>query len=571
MPPKLTIPAPRARRSAQRNGGAPSQAPASAAAGDVGEGPGGERRARRSRGAAGALSAPAPARSRKTENKIQPIRELSRVLAREKNRGKTVVLCHGVFDLVHLGHIRHLEAAKREGDVLVVTITPDEHVNKGPGHPVFNQRLRAETLAALQNVDFVAVNEWPTSIETIRLLRPDVYVKGSEYAQADGDLTGAIRDEEQAVLSVGGRIHFTDEITFSSSHLLNAHFNRFPPETEDFLAEFRRTYRGTEVIDHLRQLADLNVLVLGDSIIDEYHFCRPYGMASKSSAIAAQFVSSEAYAGGALAVANHLAGFCRRVNLVTCLGEQDSRQEFIARHLKPNVSAKFFFRPDTSTVVKRRYVHGFLVTKLFEVSFFNGQPLPASVNEMLHGYLANVIEEYDLVVVADFGHGMIGGNVIDLLCQRARYLAVNAQLNSMNFGYNVVAKYPRTDYVCIDEEEARMSSRDRYGALEPLVERLAETLRCRMITVTRGYHGSVTYQPDRGLVKVPVLAREVVDTIGAGDAYLAVTAPCACKGFPAELIGFIGNAVGALAVRFIGNKESIEPVPLFKFITALLK
>ncbi len=505
------------------------------------------------------------------DHKVKPLPELARIIPALKGQGKQVVHCHGVFDLVHPGHIRHLEAAKREGDVLVVTVTPDRYVNKGPGRPVFNERLRAETLSALQCVDYVALNEWPTAVETIRLLRPDVYVKGCEYADHENDLTGNINHEEEAVLSVGGRIHFTDEITFSSTHLLNTHFDVFPPETTDYLQKFRRSYTADDVIARLRALGDLKVLVVGDAIVDEYHFCRTYGMASKSSAIAAQFAEAEAYAGGAMAVANHMAGFCRHVHLVTCLGKHDSRQEFISQHLKPNVLAKFFFRPDASTVIKRRYVQRFLVTKLFEISFFNDQPLPPEIDRAFHDYLENVIEDYDLVVAADFGHGLINQSAVDVLCQHARFLAVNTQLNAINRGYNAITKYPRADYVCIDEEETRIACRDRYGPLERAIETLTLQLKCRLMTVTRGHHGSITFQPGKDFVSMPVFSREVVDTIGAGDAYFSITAPCAYKGYPPDLIQFIGNAVGALAVRTIGNKESISPEPLFRFIQTLLK
>ncbi|MGH7775162.1 MAG: PfkB family carbohydrate kinase [Candidatus Binatia bacterium] len=506
-----------------------------------------------------------------TNQKIRPLTELAEVVSRLKAQGKRIVHCHGVFDLVHPGHIRHLEAAKSEGSLLVVTVTPDEYVNKGPGRPIFNQRLRVETLAALQCVDFVAINEWPTAVETIRLLRPDVYVKGNEYARREEDLTGKIYDEERAIRAVGGRIHFTDDITFSSSHLLNAYFDALPPGADAYLREFRQRYTRDDVIRYLKSVDKLKVLVVGDAIIDEYHFSRPYGMASKSSTIAAQFISAEAYAGGALAVANHVAGFCKNVHLLTCLGEQDSRQEFIGGHLKPNVAAKFFLRPDAPTVVKRRYVQSFLVTKLFEVSFFNDQPLPNSLDQMICGYLTSIIDRYDLVIVADYGHGLISPRAIEILSQQGRFLAINTQLNSINLGYNMITKYPRADYVCIDEEETRMASRDRYGPLESLVERLAIELNCSLLTVTRGHRGSVSYQPGKGFLPAALLSREVVDTMGAGDAYLAITAPCACLGYPADLIGFVGNAVGALAVRILGNKESLEPEPLFRFISSLLK
>src|SRR3989304_5291458 len=140
---------------------------------------------------------------RDIRSKIKTLEELARISDSLRRKGKIIVHCHGVFDLLHPGHIRHFEAAKRIGDVLVVTLTKDEYVNKGPGRPVFNQRLRAESIAALQSVDYVAINEWPTAVETIRKLKPDVYVKGSDYRDPRDDLSRKITEEELAVKSIG--------------------------------------------------------------------------------------------------------------------------------------------------------------------------------------------------------------------------------------------------------------------------------------------------------------------------------------------------------------------------------
>lgn len=153
-------------------------------------------------------------------SKIRTIRELAAIVEALRKQGKRIVQCHGVFDLMHPGHIKHLQAAKREGDILVVTLTADRYVNKGPGRPVFDEQLRAESIAALACVDYVAVNHRSTAVEAIMQLRPNVYVKGSDYADRDNDPTGEIYHEEAAVKSVGGRIHFTDEQAFSSTRLL---------------------------------------------------------------------------------------------------------------------------------------------------------------------------------------------------------------------------------------------------------------------------------------------------------------------------------------------------------------
>jgi rfaE bifunctional protein nucleotidyltransferase chain/domain len=137
--------------------------------------------------------------------------------------GKKIVHCHGCFDLMHPGHIKHLQAAKRLGDVLVVTISPDRFVDKGDGRPAFPEQLRADSLAALECVDLVAINTWPTAEETIRLLRPDYYVKGQEFEKLE-DKTGKVQREFEAVREAGGEMRFTHEVVYSSTALLNRYF-----------------------------------------------------------------------------------------------------------------------------------------------------------------------------------------------------------------------------------------------------------------------------------------------------------------------------------------------------------
>jgi len=288
--------------------------------------------------------------------KIRPLEELAEVLNSLRDEGKAVVQCHGVFDLLHFGHIRHFESARRFGDVLVVTVTPDRFVHKGPGRPVFNERLRAESIAALECVDFVAINAWPTASETIALLQPRVYCKGSDYADRESDITQGIQAEETAVKKVGGRIEFTSDVTFSSSELLNQYYGVYPEEARRFLEGFKIRHTPEDVIARLNALRNMRVLVIGEAIIDEYHYCQPMGKSPKETIVATRYLREEAFAGGALACANHVAGFCDQVHLVTSIGERDSREDFIREHVKPNVTPVFFRRPGASTIVKRRYI-----------------------------------------------------------------------------------------------------------------------------------------------------------------------------------------------------------------------
>jgi len=503
--------------------------------------------------------------------KIKDLDELADIVRGLKMRGKKIVQCHGVFDLLHPGHIKHFEAAGREGDVLVVTLTEDQYVGKGPGRPVFNQRLRAESIAELQCVDYVAINRRPTAVDAIKMLKPDIYAKGSDYADREKDLTGDIYKEEEAVKAVGGRIHFTDEISFSSTELINIHFSVYHPEADEFLREFRKKYNADQIIAKLKAVKGMKVLVIGDAIVDEYHYCQPMGKAWKETVITTRYLNRESFAGGALAAANHVAGFCDDVHLVTCLGRENTQEEFIMSRLKPNVRPKFFYRDDAPTVVKRRYIDPAFLSKMFEVCFFNDRDLPQNAAREVCGYLSDCCRDYDLVIAADFGNGFIGRSIVEVLCNKSRFLVVNTQTNSANTGFNLITKYPRADYVCIDEPEIRLATSDKFENLEKLVMDIAGQLHCGRVTVTRGHNGSLGYEAGKGFFESPVFSREVVDRVGAGDAYLAVTSPCVAAGYPMDVVTFVGNAVGALAVRIVCNRESIEPVPLFKFITALLR
>src|ERR1700722_17785313 len=182
-----------------------------------------------------------PAAPLKARDKIKTVDELAEIAKLLRRQGRKIVLAHGCFDLMHMGHVRHLEAARAEGQALFVTVTTDRHVNKGPGRPVFPEIFRAEMIAALECVEYVAVSHWPTAEGVLHLVRPDVYVKGSDYKNEDEDITGKISKEKEIVEGYGGRIVFTDDITFSSSNLINRHLAVFDPEVNAYLGERRPT------------------------------------------------------------------------------------------------------------------------------------------------------------------------------------------------------------------------------------------------------------------------------------------------------------------------------------------
>ena len=502
--------------------------------------------------------------------RILGTRELSSVLQEARSRGKRVVHCHGVFDVLHAGHIRYFEEAKSMGDVLVVTLTPDQFVNKGPHRPAFTGTVRAEVIAALSVVDYVAINEWPTAVEAIRLLRPDVYVKGPDYADRSKDVTGGILLEEEAVRSVGGELRFTTGQTFSSSKLVNEHIPLFAPEVKRWLDDFRSRHSSDEVKGYLDALSSLDVLVAGEVILDEYVYGAALGTSAKEPILALKHTSSETLAGGSAAVANHLAGFVRQVELVTYVGDADPRCDFLKSALLPNVRPSFIRKTGSPTIVKRRFVDSYSLVKLLEVYEMNDQPLSGPEEDNLCAALERCGDTH-LAVVADFGHGLMTRRARSLISERARFLAINTQINAANTGFHTLSKYQRADYVCVHEGEVRLDTRDRWDPLQPLVEDVATRLGCRGVMITQGKHGSLLYRKGEGFISCPSLAIRVVDRLGAGDAVLAITSACAAQNVPADVCGFLANVIGAQAVGILGNRTAIDKVSVMKTVESLLK
>jgi rfaE bifunctional protein nucleotidyltransferase chain/domain len=206
-------------------------------------------------------------------DKVRTVAEAAVVCEQSRRAGQIVVQAHGTFDLLHLGHVRHLEAARKLGDMLIVTVTADRFVNKGPGRPVFSAELRAEMLATLEYVDWVAINDAADAVSAIERIRPSIYVKGQDYQNPDGDITGKITLERDAVEAHGGSIHFTDEVTFSSTELINRHLNVFEPHIREHLDTLRQNGGLKELCDLIDSVADYRVLMVGDAIVDEYHTC----------------------------------------------------------------------------------------------------------------------------------------------------------------------------------------------------------------------------------------------------------------------------------------------------------
>ena len=194
-------------------------------------------------------------------NKISTLKELSKIAKIAKLKKKKIVLCHGVFDLMHLGHIKHFQEAKRLGDILIVTVTPDRFVNKGPNRPIFQSQMRMQALSGLSSIDYVAENNWETALETIKMIKPNIYCKGPDYKDHRNDITQKIKDEVKVAKSVKAQIRYTSGITFSSSSIINSYSDALDKSQRAFIKKVNTILNFKKIKSDMDKLKKLKVLV----------------------------------------------------------------------------------------------------------------------------------------------------------------------------------------------------------------------------------------------------------------------------------------------------------------------
>ncbi len=507
-------------------------------------------------------------------NKVIPFAEAEAVFDTLKKSGKSLVQCHGTFDLIHPGHIVHFEEAKALGDHLVVTVTAEAFVNKGPGRPHFNDAMRARWLSALSCVDYVVLVPHESAVEAIECVKPTYYCKGHEYANPKNDLNGRIQDEVNAVTRHGGEIRYVGSITFSSTKLLNEHFEPYPTEVKQFCQALSKHCTPSQFRKQVDAFSKLKVLIVGDIIFDKYTTVEVQGLTSKNRILSGRWVGDEMQAGGALAVFRHIREFTKHVKLVSLVGQEpwleDTLNQYIAPEERVLVSS-----PEFTTVVKQRFVEprfeGKELAKLFSVNYINKSAPSEALQYALLEKIADQIDQFDLVLVMDFGHGVMEDLVRVFVQQRAKFLAVNCQTNSNNHGFNVLnRRYRRADAFTLDQTEMNLAVGRREIDFGRELTGLAAQLGSRYAWLTRGATETLGRNCQKELCKVAPFERVVVDTLGAGDAFCAVAALAAASGLPLNLATFMGQLAGAQAVKIVGNADPIRKNRFLKAGTTML-
>ena len=488
-------------------------------------------------------------------------------LARQYHEGhQAIVLCHGCFDIVHPGHLRYLQFARSQGDVLIVSLTGDDAIEKADGtRPYITQNLRAETLAALELVDHVVIADGPTAEPVIQALEPDVYIKGKEYQHSTHP---GFLAEKQLVEGYGGKVIYSSgEVVFSSTELLDRLGESM--ESEGFHGRFRLAawcgrwnINAPSMSSLLHEgFAGKRVAVVGDAIRDHYVFCDPANVAGEAPILSVRPLEEASYLGGASIIAAHLKAMGAQPHLVTTIGWDDASSNLIADLEQRQIECTTYpTRRQLPT--KRRY----LVEnqKLLKVDQATPQPLDTTTQRKMVDLLVEMAPELDAIIFADFGYGTVTSNLLEeaLPVLRPQVKTIAGDVSGAQL---TLLAYHNADLLTPSERELRSVVGDFEQSLPTVAFSLMKKLHLANLTVTMGHHGSVLFRPrednpDQWFTSrlrseyLPCLAAHATDPLGAGDAFLAAATLALCSDATLPQAGYIASAAAAIQVTQIGNQ-----------------
>lgn len=483
--------------------------------------------------------------------KVKTTDDICEVLG-PRPRGRTVVMCHGVFDLVHPGHIRHLVYAKEKADILIASLTADAHITKASYRPFVPQDLRALNLAALEMVDYVVIDTNPTPIENIARIQPDYFAKGYEYA--DGGINPKTKQEIETLQSYGGEILFTPgDIVYSSSHLIEAG----PP---DIAVEKLLALMEAEDLDFdnlrriLEQFEGLEVHVIGDTIVDSLTYTTMIGGMTKTPTPSVRFDSRVDFVGGAAIVAKHLRAAGAEVTFSTVLGD-DVLKDFVLEDLAAaGVKVMPIIDHARPTTHKNAYVCGDY--RLLKVDTLDNRSITDAHADQIVTNLEKAAGR--AVVFSDFRHGIFNRRTIPGLTSaipRGAFRVADSQVASR---WGNILEFKGFDLLTPNEREARFALADQDTGVRPLAAKLHEDADCKTVILKLGDRGVLTCRAGkesdpRTFFVVDSFVERVVDAVGAGDALLAY-ATLSMLVDPSEVAASVlGSLSAALECEADGN------------------
>jgi rfaE bifunctional protein nucleotidyltransferase chain/domain len=493
--------------------------------------------------------------------------------------GESVVMCHGCFDIVHPGHVRHLQHAARLGDRLLVTVTGDGLMRKGENRPLIPQELRAENLAALDCVDWVAINNRPTASEILEELRPNIYVKGREY---EHNRDPRFLQEKTIVERHGGRVVFTSgDVVFSSTALIQAMEDAASPfhatlrQIIDSVARASRPCESENGRDARSTAIDLfdalierfrgrRVVVIGEAIRDTYVMCERPAVAGESPIMTLRPLEYRSFDGGAAIIARHIAAMGGEATLLTVLPRSTEAEALRRRLNAEHVEVKWIDN-DSALIEKQRFLVG--ASKVMKLDLGGPITLDATDQETFIELALEAagagVGGCDAAIIGDFGQGLFTGAMLTRLCERVRE-CVPVMTGDVSGRRSNLLAMRKMDLLCPSEAEIRDALHDYDEGLSSVTWRVLDMTESKAAIATLGEEGLIAFdrradadenpegwQTRLDAQHVPALSPYAVDQLGCGDALLAAATLTLASG--AARGGLAGTGGGLVQAALLGS------------------
>ena len=503
------------------------------------------------------------------KNKIKTSKKISKIIG-NRPRNKKVIMCHGNFDIVHPGHIRHLIFASSRADILIASITCDAHITKGDNRPYVPEELRAINLSVLDMVDYVIIDNNPDPINNINIIKPDIFAKGSDYI-SDG-INPKTSEEKKLVESYGGEIIFTPgDIVFSSTNIID----KKPPklkfvklrillEAEDI--NFKALY---DVLDLENQK---EVLVIGDTIVDSYTETEMIGGQTKTPTISVRYINKKNYVGGAGIVAKHMAAAGARVNFSTVLGDDDLRR-YVENDIKSKkINLDTIIDKSRPTTNKNVITNG--IYKLLKLDYIDNRAINDNILERIVQRISNF--SGDAVIFSDFRHGIFNARSIPKLIKSIPNNLIKVADSQVASRWGNILEFQGFDLITPNEKEARFSLGDQDSVIRPLAKDLYDKANCKNLLLKLGEKGIIVYRESsdssqlRSFFALDSFAENVIDPVGAGDAMLAYSTLSFLNSKNILVAAVIGLIAASLECEYNGNVP-IKPDNIKKRLKSIEK
>jgi len=483
-------------------------------------------------------------------HKIKSAEEISQLIG-VCPRQKKVIMCHGTFDVVHPGHIRHLLYGKTKADILIASLTSDIHIKKGNMRPYVPEELRALNLAALEMVDYVVIDRDSTPLRNLGIIKPDFFAKGYEYTA--GQVHPKTQEEIEVLDSYGGEMIFTPgDVVYSSSALIELAPPSIGVEKLLTLMEAERL-TFVDLRNAIKKLSGIRVHVVGDTIIDSYTYCSMAGGMSKTPTMSVRLNKKVDYVGGAGIVAKHLCAAGAVVTFSSVLGDDDYGH-FVQEDLK---SSGINFLPIIDSTRPTTNKNAIVVQdyRLLKVDTLDNRSISDKILVKIKDQIMEI--DSDAIVFSDFRHGIFNRSTIPELTKSIPDRVFKVADSQVASRWGNILEFQGFDLITPNEREARFALGDQDSVLRPLALELHEKSNAKTLILKCGDRGIITYRSTpvdyKAFFNIESFADQVVDAVGAGDALLSYATLTMVATGNEVIASILGNLAAGIECEHDGN------------------